>query len=209
MTTIPSLPLALLACLLLLGCDATSVPEDGDSPQATGTPAASPEAGGSPVVGGTDDPSLLPPPFTADQIRDEWVAGLTLVMRTDSREGGALERWTVVAADAEGADIQFQQIDAAGSALGEPRVGRSSWVELRDHANFPADRATREEATRDTALGELDGWLYLVPDEAAGTVQEFFFARSLPGAPVQMRVLQDGKPIMTLAQIERERPAAP
>ncbi len=154
-------------------------------------------------------PAILEHPFTAEQIRDEWIPGLTLVMKTDSPEGGALERWTVVAAAAEGVEIRFQQIDAGGNPAGEPRVTRSGWAELRDHAKFPADRATREEVTRDTALGELEGWLYRVTDEAAGTVTEFFFATSLAGAPVEMRVTRDGQPVMALAQIERQRPASP
>ncbi len=214
MTLHPSHAPALLACLLLFGCDATSVPNDGGaSPPDAGTPAAGTPAAGTappqataPADTAAGDPSLLPWPFSAEQIRDEWVEGLTLVMRTDSAEGGALERWRVVAADAEAAEIEFQQIDAAGKAVGEPRVARSTWVDLRNHASFPKDRAIREEVTRETALGKLEGWLYLMPDEAAGTVQEMFFAHSYPGAPVQMRVIKEGKPIMALAQIERERP---
>lgn len=212
MTYRRALILALLACLPF-GCDSATIPDDGgSSPQAAGTPATPPpvtEPATEPAEATPGDPSLLPWPFTAEQIRDEWVAGLTLVMRTDSPEGGALERWRVVAADAEGAEIEFQQIDATGKAIGEPRAARSTWVELRDHASFPADRAIREEVTRDTALGELEGWLYLMPDEATGTVKELFFAHSYPGAPLQMRVLKDGKPIMALAQIERQRPETP
>jgi len=205
MTTLRSFLPALLACLLF-GCGAPA-PDDGGAGEPPEPSAPPPADAGPPAQAETEDSGFLPTPFTAEQIRDEWIPGLTLVMKTDTAEGGALERWTVVAADAEGAEIEFLQIDAAGHPAGEARVTRSGWVELRDHASFPADWATREAATRDTALGKLDGWLYRVPDEAAGTVTEFFFATSLPGAPVHMAVLKDGQPVMTLAQIERQRPS--
>ncbi len=179
----------LVFAALLSGCDTARGP---DAPAAAGRPAPQVE--------------MLPTPFTAEQIRDEWAPGLTLVMHTRTPGGETWERWTVVAADADGADIEFAQIDAEGKAAGEPRTGRSSWLELRSHANYPTSATTREEVTRDTALGELDGWLYKVRDGAGGET-EVFFANSLPGAPLEMRVTKDGGMVMELAQVERHKPA--
>jgi len=73
-------------------------------------------------------------------------------------------------------------------------------------ALFPADRTRREKVTRDTPLGELEGWLYTVENADAGTVSEFFFAEKLPGAPVHMRVTRDGEVLTEMTQIERHRP---
>lgn len=153
-----------------------------------------------------EDPTILRRPFTAEQIRDEWIPGFTVKIRRSSPEGETVERWTVVAADADGVDIEYVPLDADGNAAGESHARRSGWIELRDHASFQADRSTREATTRTTPLGELRGWLYTVRDEQVGTVTEFFFAESLPGAPVEMRVLKDGEPIMDLLQLERHRP---
>lgn len=145
----------------------------------------------------------LPRPFTAEQIRDAWVEGLTLELRRVMQEGESRERWTVVSADAEGALIEFTPVDAQGQATGESRRQRSTWNELRDHATFPAATANRTEATRETALGQYDGWLYTVTDAAQGTVTELFFARALPGAPLEMKVTRAGRTVMEMTQVSR------
>ena len=196
---------ALVSVVALWGCDGSPAPESGSL--STMPPAAAePAATASPEDLDPDDPSILRRPFTSEQIRDEWVAGLTILMQTKAVQGSALERWKVLSADAEGAEIEFTEVDRDGNPSGQPRVGRSSWEELRNHATFPATAATREELTMDTALGQLDGWFYTVRDAAGGTRTEYFFAKSLPGAPVQMRVLKNEETVMELAQIERQRP---
>ena len=150
--------------------------------------------------------AILPRPFTADQIRDEFVPGLTIELLRHTPAGESRDRWTVVAADAEGVAIESAVLDAEDKPVGELKVERSAWVELRDHATFPADRSTREEVTRDTPLGRLAGWLYTVRDPGAGTVSEFFFATFLPGAPVEMRVTKGGETVFEMVQRVRRRP---
>ncbi len=187
--------------VLLSGCDAVPAPDAAPEASPVG---AEPATGEAPAA--RPEPGLLPMPFTADEIREEWVEGLTLVMHTKTPEGETRDRWTVVAADTEGVDIRFAPIDAAGNAAGEPRDERSGWVELRDHASYPADTASLEEVTRDTALGRLDCWLYRVRDDATGSETEVLFAKQLPGAPVEMRMSKDGTEIMEMLQVERHRP---
>jgi hypothetical protein len=147
----------------------------------------------------------LPRPFTAEQIRDEWVEGLTVVMRSVGPEGESRQRWTVVDADETGAVIEFTPIDAKGEAAGAPRTERSTWNQLRDHATFAASSATREVVTRETPLGKYEGWLYRVPDPEQGTLTEFFFASELPGAPLVMRVSREGRTLMELTQVSRSK----
>ncbi len=150
---------------------------------------------------------LLEHPFTAEEIRDEWIEGFTLEVQMSSPAGDELQRWTVVGADAEGADIEYATLDPVGNVVGAPRVRRAGWAELRDHASFPTSRATRQEVTRSTPLGDLEGWLYTVQgEEDPGEVTELFFARSLPGAPVEMTVRKDGEVISGMSQIGRRRP---
>ena len=122
-----------------------------------------------------------------------------------ARKGVILPQMQAVA-EQEGVEIEYVTVDPEGNASGEPRTARSGWVELRDHASFPAANATRETAVRPTPLGMLDGWLYTVRDEAGGTTSEFFFADSLPGAPLQLRQTRGDELVMELEQVARSRP---
>ena len=162
------------------------------------------ESAGDPAI--PEDPAILRRPFTADQIRDKWVVGLTLKIRFGSPQAESIQRWTVISADAEGADIEYANLDGEGQVMGEVRVERSTWVELRDHATFPAVGSSREQVTRETALGELIGWLYTVSNSENGTVSEFFFVEEFPGAPVTMRVLDGEDVVSEMEQLERRRP---
>jgi hypothetical protein len=187
-----TMAIGFLAGVVALGC---GVPNEPVRPQDEG---AQVKAG--------DESVILERPFTAEQIREEWIQGFQLRVRRWTPVEEVIENWTVVYADGDGADIQAFNLNEAGEHVGEPRVESTSWIELRDHASFPADRATREEATRETALGELQGWLYTVEDTEAGTISEFFFAETCPGAPVVFRVFKDGQVVSEFEQLERHRP---
>jgi hypothetical protein len=150
--------------------------------------------------------TLLDHPFSAEQIRDEWVVGFTLKIRRWTPDAEAFEEWTVVGADSDGVDIESVVLDADGQPTTAPAVQHSTWVQLRDHASFPADRATREAVTRGTPLGELSGWLYAVDDPSGEVVTEFFFAEELPGAPVTVHVIKGGELVEVFEQVERSRP---
>ncbi len=135
-----------------------------------------------------DDPSILRRPFTADQIRDNWLPGQEIDIVRRTPEGETVHRWTLVSADEQYAEIRYEVLDEQGRVSGEPELERTAWSELRDHATFPAATATLEQTTRETALGTLEGWLYTVRDEEADTISTYFFAESLPGAPVYFSV---------------------
>ena len=147
----------------------------------------------------------LEPPFTAEQIRDEWQPGLTIVFHFLFPDRQEWQRWTVVEADAETAVIQYLPLDAQGQPAGPPEHAPSRWVELRDHALFPAADARRERVSRETALGTFEGWLYTVDDSGAETTSSFFFADELPGAPLWMETRSGERPMLTLNQIARQR----
>lgn len=153
-----------------------------------------------------DDPSILMRPFSAEEIRDEWVPGFRLLMRRSYPERTRIERWTVVSADDAGVEIEYATIADDGSVEGEPSVSRSAWTELRDHAAFPAAHTTREWVSRETALGDFEGWLYRVAVPGAAVINEFFFVPELPGAPVHMRTLEGDATVLELEQTARLRP---
>jgi len=155
-----------------------------------------------------EDPSILMRPFSADEIRDEWVPGFRLLMRRSYPERTLIERWTVVSADDEGVEIEYATILDDGSVEGEPTIARTGWIELRDHASFPAAHSTREWVSRETALGDFEGWLYRVAEPGAAVVNEFFFVPELPGAPVQLHSLEGDATVFELEQMARLRPDA-
>jgi len=193
--------LAVLLAVAALGCGPNDQQQAG--PAAT-RPAE--EAGG--AMPAPAQMEMVPEPFSAEQIRDEWVEGLEVVMRRRTPSDEAYERWRVVAADADGAEIEIVPVDADGEPVGDPQTRRSAWTELRDHARYPAAVAERERATRSTPLGELEGWMYTLRDSKAGTTSELFFADTLPGAPVEMTVRSGEDVLFELEQIKHERPAA-
>ena len=184
-------PFVLVLILLALGCGGGASPVEQMEPIVDLDP---------------DDPTILMRPFSAEDIREEWVPGFRLLMRRTSPEGTRVERWTVISADDEGVEIEYATIAEDGSVEGDPSVVRSTWVELRDHASFPAAHSTREWVSRSAMLGEFEGWLYRVTEPGAATVQEFFFVPSLPGAPVQMRILEGETVVFELEQTARLRP---
>ncbi|HSN54582.1 MAG TPA: hypothetical protein VLT32_07900 [Candidatus Sulfomarinibacteraceae bacterium] len=186
-----TLAIAIAIAVLGLGCAGTEGPET--------------EAELAAEIG-PGEPASLETPFTAEEIRDEWVEGLEITVRRWTPSAEAFESWAVVAADNAGVDIAAVRVDADGAPVGEPAARHSTWAELRDHAAFPADLAVRERMFRETPLGRFEGWLYTVDDPSSGTVNEFFFAESLPGAPLQVRVLRDGEVVEIFEQVERSRP---
>ncbi len=150
--------------------------------------------------------TLLPRPFSADEIRKEMVPGFELTLQRVTPEGTVLERWNVVSADENGVEIEYTQLGANGEPSAPPAVRSSTWIELRDHASFPAERSSREQVALFTRLGTLEGWLYTVNDTAEETITEMFFASDFPGAPVEMRTTQDDELLMEMYQLERNRP---
>ena len=199
-------PVRMIAVLTLaLAAAADGRARDPDTPPAVVAPVEVEATPAVPLPNSEVD-GMLPTPFTAEQIRAEWVVGFRLTLRRWVPAGERLERWRVVAADADGVEIENATVDADGNVVGEPVTRRSSWTELRDHASFPAVEATRSRATRSTALGKLEGWLYAVAGPEAGMTSELFFADSLPGAPVEMTAWQDGQKVFELEQVDREQP---
>ena len=195
-------PLILILFLMTLGCGQGEGPTGSTEtvdPGVAETTALDLEPG---------DPSLLRRPFTADEIRDEWIEGFRLLIRRTTPEGTSVERWTVLSADDEGAEIEYVTLDQDNN-VSESAVRTATWVELRDHASFPAATATREWITRSTGLGTYDGWLYRVSDDDGASVEEFFFVPSLAGAPIQMKIVNGDQTIFELEQLARLRPDAP
>lgn len=128
-------------------------------------------------------PGTLPTPFSAADIRDATVDGLTLVIKSTPREGDpTLRRTTFVACDDQGVLRSFVPIDATGAEQAEVETAYATWPELQGHAVFDEASATRVEETRQTRLGIFECLRYDVRDDDGVSV--FWFAHDHPGMPL-------------------------
>ena len=105
-----------IAVVLTLGC--------GRPPAASTAHAA--DTLPAPVEVDTAGQQILDRPFTAEEIRQEWVPGLVIFLRRSSPDGKFFERWTVLDADEEGAKIEYVDTDGSFEPIGEPSTNRST-----------------------------------------------------------------------------------
>lgn len=145
----------------------------------------------------------LPTPYSADQIRDAWQVGLTVVTRVSTPRGESTSHTIVTDWTEEKVALIEQPLDDMGQAVGEATPIEVSWTDLRDHARFPTSAATRERTKQSTPLGDLEGWRYIMKHGETDQ-SEFFFADAYPGPPVVFLRRSEGEVVMRAEMIERE-----
>jgi hypothetical protein len=136
-------------------------------------------------------PDHLPTPFSAAQIRAGCPAGRTIRIREEAPgEPSSFRRIRFVEAGEETAVQEYQATDEHGQPIGESTVRQSTWLDLQRHASQPAEATTVREVVLALPFGEFDCWLYTVrrPDAEL----RFWFAKELPGMPVQVEEHVDG-----------------
>lgn len=153
------------------------------------------------------DPHVLhdghaPTPFTAAQIRAASPEGYTVdtVMELDGAVVGRA-RTVFTEVDDDGAVMTSTPVDEHGEPAGDPRVGRSTWVELQGHASFPAGVTTITHESIEIPLGRLDCDRYDV--RSTDHVNSFWFSRRHPGMPVRISTDASGVPTTTVVAIHR------
>ena len=158
------------------------------------------------MADGTGDAHVLaagqaPTPFTADEIRRATKVGKAIKRRVES--AGEEPCYLVsryVECDEAGAVLERFRLSLDGSPLGEPQVIRATWLDLQGHASFPAEDTTIESERLETAIGELDCLRYTVRD--GETDEVFWFAKDLPGMPVQQLTRTNGHVVETVSVVE-------
>ncbi|GAA1603529.1 hypothetical protein GCM10009789_66940 [Kribbella sancticallisti] len=162
------------------------------------------------MTGETQDPHVLSPghaptPFTADEIRAGCPAGRAIRLQVEVVGETPFHRVSrFVETDEAGATMERYRLSLDGSLLGEPEVSHVTWRELQAHASFPADATTIEPERIETALGELDCLRYTVHDGATDEV--FWFAKDLPGMPIQILTRTDGQVAATVSVVSQTLP---
>jgi hypothetical protein len=144
-------------------------------------------------------------PFTADEIRAGCPEGRMIRLHVEEPGSDSLTRdIRFVRCDAHGADQEFRQYDAAGRPLGEPLVRRSTWLELQEHASYPAAAARIGAEALETPMGVLDCLRYTVAD--ADHREILWFARSLPGMPVRTESYEGERLTYRMRMVENHLP---
>lgn len=152
-------------------------------------------------------PDHLPTPFSAAQIRDGCPAGRTILIREEEPgQGPSFRRIVFTDVDAEVSVQELQATDAIGVPLGEPSPGRATWLDLQRHASQPSDATTVQELSLALPLGEFDCWLYTV--RMPNGELRFWFAKELPGMPVQVEQWVDGLLTGRSLMVANETPPA-
>jgi hypothetical protein len=92
----------------------------------------------------------------------------------------------------------------SGEILNGPTDLTSTWTELRSHALWPAKDMSITEDTVEVPAGRFDALLYDVRElsEEGPMRTKAWFAKSLPGAPVLMKVDVEGGPSSTMTLVE-------
>jgi hypothetical protein len=148
------------------------------------------------------EPGHAPTPFSAAEIRDGSPVGLTATLRIE--EAGE-PPWTQVTRfvswDPEGADRLAYRVAADGTST-ERTTSRSTWLQLQRHASYPTDAVTIEDIELDTPMGRLDCLRYAVVNGDETVIH--WFARSMPGMPIQTVVTNGGREVERVTMLSRE-----
>jgi len=152
---------------------------------------------------------VSPTPFTAKQIRDAMPTGSKISLRMEDEAGKVtVEEWEVTEATPETCTIAIKVFNEDGSKLIEDKgTQTSTWNELRDQAKFPEDQTVRSEGNITVPVGVHETWLYVVTtktDDGKAMQSYYQFAKTLPGPPVQMSIMVDGKIIQKMTMVGRK-----
>jgi hypothetical protein len=134
------------------------------------------------ALAGQAETESWPTPYTAEEIRDEWVQGFWLDTRVETPEGVKTHRTEVIKWSTEGAVLRERPTEVGEETPEESTPINVTWEQLRSHALFDKATTERRRETRQTPLGTLEGWLF-IRTTSEGTA-ELFFAEGLPGPPV-------------------------
>lgn len=135
---------------------------------------------------------VYPAPFTWEEIRAATKAGRTYRFRVERPGQAPKERvLTFVKVDDDGCEI----------FAGGDNPKRMGWPTLQKHSEFPQDRVTTREEVVKLPGGKFDCMVYEVRGKD-GEVTTYYFARTLPGAPVLFYTEQDGKRMKTTTLLQ-------
>ena len=99
--------------------------------------------------------------------------------------------------------LTFVKVDADGCEIfaGGDAPRRKGWPSLQKDSEFPKDKVSVREETVKLPGGKFDCMVYEVRGND-GEVTTYYFARTLPGAPVLFYTEVDGKRVKTTTLLQ-------
>jgi hypothetical protein len=170
---------------------------------ACGAPPAKPQPPPPPPATVPSVAGIAPMLFTVDQLRAGNAKGRVIHLKMELEgKPTVIENWEFTAVDDTSATIHAVTRDEAGAVIAD-QTGTSTWLELHKHGEFPAAATTIEDNVSITVpAGTFTTRLYIVKRD--GAVWRFWFAKDLPGPPVQFTTEKDGK-VVNRAQMLRAK----
>jgi hypothetical protein len=143
----------------------------------------------------------LPTPFSAAEIRDGCPPGRTLRFRMERPGQDPVVRVSRYAeTDTDSAVQESWTEDLEGRRLSDPKLERSTWLELQEHASFPRATTVRTEEELEIPAGRFACLRYTRTDPDA--IWRFWFALELPGQPVRYEREASGQIVFSAALME-------
>lgn len=151
-------------------------------------------------------PDHAPTPFSAADIRQGCPPGYWIKFKIETP--GKSPRYQVTTfknGTDEGTDFETVNLDEKGDKIGDRQTARATWQDLQAHASFPQAHTRIQPELYTTPMGTFEGWLYIVisVEKDKKKVQQFRFARSIPGPPVNFEQWSDGRLTFRMTMIDR------
>lgn len=143
--------------------------------------------------------SVLPPPFSADRIRDGMPVGTTLRFQ-ETGPPVTVTQWEVVAHGPDEVSIRFSPV--VDGSVGQGAERGFTWKELESHAHFPPG-TTRERTSLEAMGHSFEAWRYTVVAEDE-SVTRYTFADRLPGPPILVVTTRAGELVSEMRLLERQ-----
>lgn len=154
----------------------------------------------------TDRPEeMAPAPYTAAQIKDATKVGRKYTFKVEvPDEPAQLQVMEFTAVTAEGATLKQTTLNEDKTPAGEAIEDQVTWADLESHGHFPKDatRLTEEELT--VPAGTFPCKVYRVTE--AEIVNTYWFAKTLPGAPIKVEAREGDKVVFTMTLTEHVNP---
>ena len=151
------------------------------------------------------NPDHAPTPFSAAEIRKGCPNGRTSKYLIEvAGNPNSFQVVSFVNGDKDGTGFESITMGHEGKQVGEKQAAEARWDELQYHASFPEADTLISSDPYTTPAGEFDCWHYEVNKEKEGKkeVAHYWFAKSLPGAPIYMEQILDGKPVFKMTLVE-------
>jgi hypothetical protein len=154
----------------------------------------------------TDRPEeMATPPYTAAQIKEATKVGRKYTFKIEvPDEPAQFQVMEFTAVTAEGATLKQTTLDKDKAPAGETIEDQVTWNDLESHAHFPKDATRMTEEDLTVPAGTFPCKVYRVTE--AEIVNTYWFAKTLPGAPIKVEAREGDKVVFTMTLTEHVNP---